>query len=439
MLIEFKVANYLSFREQATLSMVASSSEKERPENVIDEVPGFKGRLLKSAVIYGANASGKSNLVRAVRFMQGFVLNSATGGQRKDPIPVAPFKLDAQSLHAPSSFEVSCIIDGELFIYGFSATRERVTEEWLHSYPLGRRRVLFERATTTEGTTEARFGSAWTGERKSLEAQTRANALLLSVAAQFNHELGSRVYDWFDAQLQAVTDSAGFYTAPALSFSASMAMENPEFKDKMLRLLRMADIGIVDLLAEKEPLEESSRFRSLPEEVRNFLLSFNSEEGFSYTVKTVHRKIISETATEFVEFDLHREESSGTRSLFAIAGPFIDTLQSGIALVMDEFDSDWHSLLTRRLVSMFHDTEMNRNNAQFIFTTHDDSLLDADLFRRDQVWFVEKDSQEASELFSLADFKNVRKKINIRKRYRSGEYGGVPILDSTQLKDMMTP
>lgn len=438
MLIEFKVANCLSFKEETTLSMVASS-DKARPENIIADVPGFKGRLLKSAVIYGANASGKSNLVKAMGLMRRLVLHSAIGSQRNDPLPVPPFRLDPENLVQPATFQVSCIIDDAVFVYGFSATQERVVEEWLYSYPRGPRRVLFERTTSDEGKTTLKFGAAWKGERKSLEANTRGNALFLSVATQFNHELAGRVYDWFKIRFMAVTDSGKFYKAPAMGFSATKVIEEPAFKASMLRLLQMADLGIVDLLAERQEIGEAKFLDKLPEKLKNALISLQPEEAYIHKVKTVHKMRATDGAVQLVEFDLEDEESSGTRSLFAIAGPFVDTLQSGIALVMDEFDSDWHSLLTCHLVGMFHDPEINAANAQFIFTTHDDSLLDADLFRRDQVWFVEKDATGASELFSLGDFTNVRKKgINIRKRYRSGIYGGVPILSRTLLKQMMT-
>jgi len=439
MLIEFSVENFLSFKDRVTLSLEASR-DTELPRNVIESAQGTDLRLLKSAAIYGANASGKSNLLKALRVMAHFLSYAV------------PFKLDANCLTRPSSFEIVFLFNGVRYLYGFSTDASRVYEEWFYSYPKNHKRLLFERSRSVssdisgnaftlleaseEGYTlpevpddDFTFGMHWKGEAKRLAKMTRGNALFVSVASQFNHPLAKIVTNWFketvkDIQPWPIGKSEEFFTVGSCH-------KNPEIKTRVLQLLKNADLGIVDLIINERPLEELIMFTRIPPKEREELLQLvrkdNKGKELQLEITTVHQITTPDNEVFQASFEMD-EESEGTQKYFALAGPLIYVLSHGCCLLADELDVRLHPLLVRGIVDMFHDEEINTKNAQLIFATHNVDLLDQKSLRRDQVWFTEKNDAGATELYSLWDYR-VRKDESIGKGYLAGRYGAVPFIE----------
>lgn len=425
MLIEFTVGNFRSFREKVTLSMVATRLRGASPDvdaNALIPL-GSKHHLLKVAVIFGANAGGKSNLVLALASMRRFVLRSVQESPGGAP-PAQPFLLDNESAKHPSFFEIVFITGDVQYRYGFEIDRVQVVREWLFTLGKKKERVLFERDTSG-----IRLGSAFT-EGQNLEQRTRREALFVSVCAQFNGTHSMRVLTALRDDVRVVfgiNDLLGS-VAPMWELTARIlhGSARPELRDRVLGLLRGADLGIRDYQVEYESME-STLPTDMPTPMRELLVQFGPKDVPK--IRAVHQVASDgerEAALTALDFDEH--ESDGTRKLFALAGPVLDVLSSGRVLVIDELDARLHPLLTAAVVDLFQSSEHNPNNAQLIFTTHDALLLDFRRFRRDQIWFVEKDVHAATRLISLAEFRGVRKGEAFLDGYLRGRYGAIPIL-----------
>ena len=422
MLIEFKAGNFRSLGEPALLSMVASTLTAKNKALDRDNVVALREdlTLLKTAAIYGPNAGGKSNLVRALRFMRDFVLESSREGQAGDPIPVEPFLLRDDTVEAPSSFEIVFEMSEIQYRYGFELDGQHVHAEWLFSRQSSRERTLFERAFQTFV-----LGPDFRKEGKGLDERTRPNALFLSVVAQWNGELAIQLVGWFRS-LQILAGTPDRRSRD--ESRRQLATEGPE-RVALVRLVKSLDLGIEDLHAEKAedpaPPAEGDALRWAVRRAVTFAFQGATEPS---PVRTIHRRhSLHGGATTPVEFDLDKHESDGTQKLFALAGVILGVLRRGELLVVDELDMRLHPLLTCELIRLFHDPETNPHNAQLIFTTHDTNLLGIDLFRRDQVWFAEKDRTGATHLYSLAEFK-VRSDASFEKDYIRGKFGAIPFL-----------
>jgi len=414
MLLEFSVKNYRSIKDKVTLSMVASS-DNDHPENVFEVDEPSRFRLLKSVGIYGANASGKSNVLRALGFMEDFVRRSATGMAPGDDIDVTPFKLDPETREQPSQFEVSFISEGQRYVYGFSVDRERVHEEWLTAARTSRSRALFHRY----GDGNVEFGSTWKGERDRLVERTRPNALLLSVAAQFNNPLVEPLWNWLGGTLQSLARPSGDTADRVMTYVSFFGGRGGS--DELAAFLAMADLGILGVEAVIVPLEETAPRQDAPsEDAHRGVERRQLFRRATAQVSMQHRAADGIT----VALDLDREESAGTQRLYSVAGWWVYLLEMGAVLLIDELEAHLHPSITRALLAMLHQSD---THAQLIFATHDCGLLDADLLRRDQVWFTEKDSAGATQLYSLWDFRP-RKDENYRKGYLQGRYGAVPFV-----------
>ena len=414
MLIEFRVANFRSLREEQLLSMVAAKDDSHAETHLSPTGIPSLPRLTRSAVIYGPNAGGKSNLVAAMAFMANLVAGSAIQVVEGQTFNCQPFKLDSKSAGVPITFELTFLLDGIRHQYGFSLTAERIVEEWLLVYKAAKPQQWFRRrrgASTPTGRDSYEFSVHFTGQRKLWEESTRSNALFLSTAVQWNSELLRPIFLWITQKLGVV----GAGVQPIFDYTISMA-KKAEDKGTVLRFLSAADLSISDISLEMRKGQE---------------VGLQMEPGKLpiQTVKEVEVPIVrflhrSDEGTATLE--LH-EESLGTQRLFAFAGPVIDVLRNGRVMVVDELDGSLHPMMVRFLVKMFHSPELNPKGAQLIFTTHDTSLLDRDLFRRDQVWFVEKDSTQATRLYPLTDF-SPRKNEALERGYLEGRYGALPFL-----------
>ncbi len=394
MLIQFSVENYLSIKNPVVLSMLASR-DKEHPEHLITD--GNKN-CLKAAVIYGANASGKSNVMNAFWFMVNYVLTSHNQQLHKT-IDRSPFKFDREMPARPSSFEIIFTIGGIRYAYGFSVTDTAVTEEYLYYYPNGRQALIFERKNTKD----FRF-TIDIDEQNMLKERTSANKLYLSVASNWSYAKVIPVLEWF-ASCQILTKNS---VADAYGLEAEQLKEDG-YRNVIASMLRVADFGI----------------QSLQMCDSDYILS--QRGGIFTNIEAVHT--VQDTSGNLLSYALNMtEESDGTNSYFKLIGIVKKALDQGTLFVADEMDAHLHPLLTRHLVSLFDSMEFNLHGAQLIFTSHSTSLLDLDLLRRDQIWFTEKDEQTAAtDLFSLYDF-SVRKDTKIEKGYLIGRFGAIPFI-----------
>lgn len=421
MLIEFRVTNFLSIREQATLSLVKGKGKELETMNTFGPDVPATPELVRSAAIYGANAAGKSNVIKALRAMERMVLESASEGQTGARLPVTPFLLDEPSHNQPSEFEVTFVSQGVRYQYGFATTRERITDEWLLAYPRGRPQRWIEREYD-EKTQSSLWGSMdkLTGQKQVWQNATRPNALFLSTAIQLNNQQLKPVFDWF-AQILHVSGLGGW----SRGFSIGLC-EQSETKKEIVEFLKAADVDIEGIELEKERFNSKDLPADMPEAVRKEMLERFKDKTF-VNVKTAH---ILGNGRE-VLFDID-DESDGTQKIFALSGPWLDTLKNGYLLVIDELHDNLHPLIVGFLVMLFHSPETNPRNAQLVFTTHDTSILNQNVFRRDQIWFCEKDKVQSTQLYSLTDFSPRKGVESLERGYLSGRYGALPYLKDSK-------
>jgi len=429
-LIRFRAGNFRSLKDEQELSLVASSL-KDSPE-AVTPVEGLDLGLVRAAAIYGANASGKSNVVKALAYMSSAVQNSQRNWPPEGPIPREPFLLDPQSKVDPSSFEVDLLVDGIRYHYGFALNDKEILREWLDAYPIGRKQRWFKR----EGKAFT-FGDKLSGDNSAIERLTRPNSLFLSAAAQNNHESLLPLYRWFAERFGFVARDRG----PAI-FNTAVMCKDEGFKSWASQILRSADMGIVDLHVQEEdllptlPAGLSTKEALLGEEfvtlLRGFAEKLRREVPQTPDIPT-KRLVVSLIHKGFsrrnVPFNIENE-SDGTVAFYGLLGPLVHVLLSGGTLCVDELDASLHPLLALGVLSYFGDPELNPRSAQIIFTTHDTNILDRGALRRDQIWFTEKDSEGATHLYPLTDFKP-RRNENLERGYLQGRYGAVPFIGSS--------
>jgi AAA15 family ATPase/GTPase len=420
MFLEFSATNYRSIRDTQTLRMAASNYYKGLEEtNCFDANVNGLPKLLRAAVIYGPNAAGKSNLLRALLFMQNFVLKSHSH-QEGQIINAAPFALDSRTRKEPSEFEIFFVQDDVRYQYGFAVNRVRVTREWLLAFPEGKAQRWYEREYDSK-TDEDRwyFGSKFTGRRRLWQDATRKNALFLSTAIQLNNEQLKPVFGWFQEKLAVILPGGQINLQLSIDQCASK-----EGTQRIMAFMNSADIGISGIEVKKipiPPMKPEMLPPEMPLPIKEQVLRDMQEQAIP-DIRFLHKT----NAGESVSFQFS-DESDGTRKLFAFAGPWLDVLAKGRILFIDELDTSMHPLMVRFLIGLIQNPEINKYNAQLIFTTHDTSVLDTDLFRRDQVWFIEKDREQASRLYPLSDF-NPRKGEALEKGYLNGRYGALPFI-----------
>ena len=415
MLVEFRVKNFRSLRDEQVFTLVASKDKSLEETHTLSTGLKAAPSLLRSAVVYGANAGGKSNLIKALQYMRGVVLESATIIQPGQSFAVQPFRLDSQSTQQPTEFEVTFILDGVRYQYGFAMTPQRIINEYLLVYKAFKPQRWFERHFDVgSGKDVYEFGPGLKGAKTLWEGATRPNSLFLSMAVQLNSEAMRPIFDWFTTGLVIFNEQT-----PLSPQTSIKMLQQIEGRKQICELLCAADISIADI---------DVVTRKVPGQTVHFDLLAGKTEIRHEEVEEHQLRFSHETEHGKAVFDL-MDESNGTRNLLFLTGPVLDILKKGLTLVIDELDTSLHTLLVRELVRLFHNPDVNTGGAQLIFTTHDTSLLDApDLFRRDQVWFIEKDKDQASTLVALAEF-SPRKNEAMERGYLMGRYGGVPFLD----------
>lgn len=411
MLIEFSIENFRSFKEKVTFSMLATKDDS-LDGNLLKKALN-EDSLLKSAVIYGANASGKTNVILALYLLKTLVLNSHNY-QKGQRIHFTPFKLDQKYLSKPTVMSIVFIKNDVKYSYSVSFDIETVIEEALYHYPNNKKAVIFERNNTAE----YKF-TADEKEQKIISERTLPNTLYLSKATQENYKKTAAAFDWFKDNLQIIgpTDHPGL-----INITVDLLKKDTELKNYIMKALLEADVGIDDISAISKKIS-SDQLKNFPPELIKLILGDKIEID-TYQIQTLHKGVL---------FDFMSEESDGTRRIFSLIGPWVDALKNGKILVVDEIDTKLHHLLNLFLIKLFHDQTQNKSNAQLIFTTHNTNLLDQDIFRRDQIWFTEKNAETGStDLYSLTEY-SPRKDKDIEKGYLAGKYGALPFIKENRI------
>lgn len=401
MLLEFTVGNFLSFKEKKTFSLEASSIT-EYKDNVVQK---GKYKILRSAVIYGANSSGKSNFIKALEFMVETVRNSSKLNST-DKLNTKPFLLNDKTVNLPSHFEILFTKFGKRYRYGFELDNEKIHEEWLYILNENSKKETLYFIRNIDG-----IGVADVFEEAKLFIEnTKENSLFISLLDQLNIEIGKDIMRSFSY----IFIQSGVEHEKSINMT-SVIHQNDSYQDTIEKLINKLNLGF-----------------------RSFHIESDSNKSFKKRINTIHNifddngKIVGER-----EFKLVEHESSGTNKVFDISGHIAFTLSLGLQLFIDELDAKLHPILTQEIIKLFNNPETNPNSAQLVFTTHDTNLLGAKLFRRDQIWFAEKDNCEATDLYSLLEFKDdegntIRKDRSFEKDYISGRYGAIPYISNIQ-------
>ena len=405
MLLEFACSNHKSIRSEVLFSTLAGKDNTF--EDRTYEAAGV--RVLKAAVIYGANGSGKSNFIDAISFVKNLVMNSINH-QPGQGIRQLPHKLDG--FEKESTYKIQFVTKGIRYVFGFSLKNMLVSEEYLYYFPNNRQTKIFERSGDAFSA-----GSKFRGKFSSCKDVLKPNRLLLSCAANFS-------------SVQEVADAFTFFSnelvvyGPGnqddwMNYSLYQMNKNPKMKAAVIAFLAELGTGIKDIQVsiDQKKLESAELPPFLSDEFKAILLQNNVDA------------ITAKVKYESFETDLIQEESTGIKKLFAMLCPLIDIIVNGKVLICDELESSLHESLVYGLVKLFINTDAEKF-AQLVFTTHETGLLNLDLFRRDQIWFTElKKNERSTDLYSLAEIKNVRKEENFGKGYIAGKYGAIPMLN----------
>lgn len=417
MLIKFSVGNFLSFKDVKTLNLAAAGINDYKESNIITT---DKQSILKGAVIYGANASGKSNFIRAMSTMKRIVMSfqqSSTKG-----LNVVPFLLNTATENEASHFEVLFEIASVRYRYGFELTNKEITAEWLYEAKKTAEKLLFIRQG--DGIEVSKTYK----EGENLEEKTRDNALFLAVVDQFNGPTAKRIMQWFNNFMTISGLQHEDYELVTFKQLATVHTAKPlvDFYSKL-------DLGFDGLTVDKKVFDPKEIPDETPEALVKLLVR-DFEGRFKFNIKTTHKKFDKDNNfIENREFDMRSQESAGTNKIFNLSGSLFDVLKSGGVLVIDELDATLHPLLTLAITQLFNSATENPNNAQLIFATHDTNLFSYGRYRRDQIYFIEKDNYGASDLYSLVEYREedgtkVRNDRSFESDYIQGRYGAIPYI-----------
>jgi len=416
MLVKFVVENFRSLRDRIELDMTKSAL-KGHEGNYFD-IDGRK--LLASSVVYGANASGKSGFLRAFKALKYMVEYSSTFRLDKGIDPYEPFLLDEENENNPVRFEIDFISNGMRYEYKVSYNESEVVFEEMSLLNGNYKSLLYSR----EHGRDMKFGDNYRGGKKTIERMTLSNQLFLSKAVENNVEILLDAYRFFDSNLRVYPMIEGFAEEDLKRLYARRLAEDADsgFSRKFNALICALDTGISQVSAE-ETDEESFKLPSrVPNSIKERFL-----ERYKYDIKTYHPVYKNGEIVGQRVFEVENE-SAGTKNLFALGGIIIEALELGHVLVIDELEKNLHPDITTFLIKLFHRSDINRNNAQLIFATHDVTQLSHDIFRRDQVWFVEKDECGSSTMFRCSDIEGVRTDTPLDKWYSAGRLGATPVI-----------
>lgn len=425
MILQFSVSNFRCFQGVQTLNLAAAAQDKTLPGACAPlELPGLKGRRwTKGAALYGANASGKTTVLDALHALKEMVLESAKQTDPQESISqIDPFRLAPGFDQQPTAFGVVFVVDRIRYEYRVAATRERIWHESLRAFPKGSEQVWFKRDWNP---VEGQY--AWSPDRPTgfkrdgaLEKYTLSNVLFLSKAIASNREELEPVFRWFKERLRFLDLSASNHVTP--TYTLNQVGKGTALGAKALTFLRHADLGVIAGRVVEEDMSEEE-------------LSLLARLEADRADREDRQKITKWRKPELVhrgdgkgEYALAWEtESLGTQRLFALAGPWLDILEKGYTVCIDELDTSMHPMMVRELLRLAFSKQENPLGAQILFTTHNPLLLDTTLLRRDQIWFTEKDDQGSSHLYPLTDF-SPRKEESLVRGYMTGRYGAIPFI-----------
>lgn len=419
MVTGFTVENYRSIDEEIYLSFDASTGIKDMDNRGFSIAANT--HVLNAMAFFGANSSGKSNVFKSIDRMRRMVLQSVrlNAGEK---LTYDPFLLSDKPMR-PTKFEIEFIDDTDKYKYGFKYTAERIVEEWLIAkYPRRSTKTLFQRDSEGIVIDEQNFAEGISIKDGNLTLND--NRLLLSLAAQLGGVVSNRIIRWFLTKVGLVS---GLKDKNYMRYTRETLHSNEEYKSSILSFLSSMDLGFSEIKTELLDVDNLPIPQGLPKDI----IASLREHPF-ISASTIHKKYNNEGLTVGdVEFDIDEKESDGTRKLFNIAGPIVDTLKQGKSLFIDELDSQLHPLLTRKIVELFNCTDSNPHGAQLIFTTHDTNMLSKKLLRRDQVLFVEKDKKAMTRITPMLSLKlengaKPRTDSNYEKNYLEGKYGAIP-------------
>lgn len=424
MLLQFALTNYRSFRDRQELQLRRATPEK------VEDFP--QPDVAPAVAILGPNASGKTNLLRGLRDMFAMIRLSAS--EVEAGLPYTPFML-GDSEGEPTSFEVAVLVDGVRYEYGFRYDATQILEEWMYSWPKNRQRLLFERNVDGEAW---RFGEYLSGPNSQIARSTRSDALFFSTARLLNHEDLADLHGHFARMIRHMSSER---IGAILHDTMDSLARDPERLAQVTQLMTKAEFGIVDLTIEENPLGDEAR-----ETTRRIIQAVQPDASPEDIDEQMRRTLWSLSVAHSgvngpVPLSLDWE-SVGTRNFFALLGPILDRLANGGVIVIDEIDTSLHPRLVSELVRLFQSPRTNPRQAQLILSTHDVTVMmntgDYNVLRRDQLWFVEKNSSGVSELFSLWDFRPRQGEV-FSRRYLLGDYGAVPGIDRWDFLDLWEP
>lgn len=402
MILEFSITNFLSFKDKVTFSMLANASNSLDDNYVVIN----NKKIVKVAAIYGANASGKSNLFKILTTVI-LMLKNSNNADINAKLPIIPFKFNEQAITTPSEFEIKFIVDNIRYVYGFKADMKQIYDEYLYYYPNGRETKIFDRININEYSYNQKDEKIL----KDIENKNAHNKFFLATATTWNFEKTYVAYNFLTSGI------ATFFNIEELKNMAFnfYEKENKKLKEFTLDFLKKTDFNIEDYKISKIDIPQE-----LLMNIPDFFKKDLPESPKVFQVLFKHK-----CSNNYLTLD---EESQGTQMIFAFM-PFIaDTLSNKKVLVIDELDKSLHPFLVHYIVEIFNNPEINSNGSQLIFNTHDTNLLDLNILRRDQIWFTEKNNDNGeSDLYSLSDF-SVRKSENVEKGYMLGRYGAVPFI-----------
>jgi hypothetical protein len=427
MLIRFSVKNFRSIRDNVELSL-KKTSLRELKSNTFQS---GNNKLIKSAVIYGPNASGKSGLLRAFKALEYLIRGSSFFKPDEKIAAYEPFKLNVKNVNSPVSMEIEFLHEKNQYLYHIDFTQERVELEELYHYPNSTRTLLFSRKTDNP----IKFGESYRGGKKTIEKLLLPNQLFLSKAAENNVESLLPAFSFFGKGMMVFPFLEDYRETSLSKLYAKRLAENKNsnFSKRFNKLICALDTGIVGIQAEEVDWSNFEFPSNMPDDVKK-----RFQEQYKYDIKTQHPIFDGENEIGIKNFEID-EESTGTKSLFVIGGIILDALETGRVLVIDEFEKNLHPSITQFLINLFHNEITNPKNSQLIFATHDITQLSNDNFRRDQVWFTEKDEFGSTSLYRCSDIKGIRLGTPLDKWYSSGRFGATPIInDSDFLIEMQS-
>ena len=420
-LVAFKARNVRSYRDETTLSLQATRVANADVVRVLQTASTTPERLLPVGGVFGANAAGKSTILRAMADMRAVVLGSFRGSSAG--VYRRPFLLDPNAPSTSSEFVVDLILDGVWWQYGFEFDDQRILREFAFHYPHGRQALVFDRERQTLA-----FGPAFRALGGSLRALLRENALLLSIIGAAGDSAISPLFRWWRLNMILATSD----NRPKRSVLTADLAKVATNRDRILRLLRAADLGLTDLKVVKPDAKTLDVLRRTVHELQG---DEPSEDAVILDMFNINMVQLVHGDGDGVAFE-QADESMGTQVWVGLVGPVLGALEHGHLLLVDEIDASLHPLLVNRLIKLFQSPDTNPRCAQLVFNAHDTTVLEDKqplALGRDQIWFAERDDSGASRLVSLADFK-ARRDEPVRRRYLHGRYGGIPALDPAKFK-----